>query len=244
MKRSGAAAAAVLVFAALSLLTSGSGHARDRAAWMPPFDVLMRQFETIAFRSEFGGAHRRGRLIKWTGPITVRLSGANAGRYAPEVSAQLDQLARLSGLSIRLASGSGLLQEANMVIHFVSRRQAVDRGVDRDAACTTTVYDREFAITRVEITIMAHIPELRRHCIAEEATQALSLSNDSDLVKSSIFNDWSRQQTLAPWDALMVRVLYDPRLRAGMAQAAAMPLIGEIMGGLLRQRRADQTRRR
>lgn len=244
MKRSGASAAVVLVIAALSFLTSGSSLARDRAAWMPPFDVLMRQFETIAFRSEFGGAHRRGRLIKWTGPITVRLSGADAERYAPEVSAQLEQLARLSGLSIRLVGGSGLLQDANMVIHFVAGPQGVGRGIDRDAACTTTVYDREFAITRVEITITAHIPELRRHCIAEEATQALGLSNDSKLVKSSIFNDWSRQQTLAPWDALMVRVLYDPRLRAGMAQAAAMPLIGEIMGGLLRQRRVRQAQQR
>ncbi|MEN8195347.1 MAG: DUF2927 domain-containing protein [Pseudomonadota bacterium] len=239
-RRRAPAAAAALVIAALTFLAAGSGRAQDGAASMPSFDVLMRQFEAIAFRSEFGGAHRRGRLIKWTGPITVRLSGANAERYQSEVSAQINQLARLSGLSIRLVAESGLLQDANMVIHFVSRPD----GFDREAACTTTVYDRDFTITRVEITITAHIPDLRRHCIAEETTQGLGLSNDSALVKTSIFNDWSGQQSLTPWDALMVRVLYDPRLRAGMAQAAATPLIGEIMGSLLRRPRVRQARRR
>jgi len=81
----------------------------------------------------------------------------------------------------------------------------------------------------VQIYIAPYPDEVRRHCIAEELTQALGLADDSKLLRDSIFNDASARQRIAPWDALMVRILYDPRLSPGMHKSEAMPIVRRII---------------
>jgi molybdopterin adenylyltransferase len=78
------------------------------------------------------------------------------------------------------------------------------------------------------------MPRLQEHLIAEELTQALGLADDSRLVRDSIFNDASARQRIAPWDALMVRILYDPRLRPGMHKTEAMPIVRRIIAEHMR----------
>ena len=84
-------------------------------------------------------------------------------------------------------------------------------------------------IRRVQIYITPYPDAIRRHCIAEELTQALGLADDSNIVRDSIFNDASARLRIAPWDALMVRILYDPRLRPGMHKSEAMPIVRRII---------------
>ncbi len=203
-------------------------------AKQPSVKVLLQQFERIAFSNEFGGRHRTGRLIKWMGPIWVRLSGPGAKRYRQEVRRQLDYLSRLTGLSIRLLSSWDVVRVANMDIRFVN---AGRRGpANNNAACAAHIYDRNFVVHRVDIYITGNIPELRRHCIVEEITQSLGLANDSAILRHSIFNDWSHRQTLSPADVIMVRTLYNPRLRPGMLRGQAMHIARGVMRRMLGQR--------
>jgi hypothetical protein len=222
-------------FAALCLCLLGTAPAAAQQghAGMPAQETLARQFQAIAFSNEFGGAYRRGRIVRWNGPIRVRLEGRNTSRYRDEVQAQIDQLARLSGLSIELVTWASIYNPPNMVITFSDRRG--NRTLDPDAPCLTLIYDSGYVIRRVEIQISPDDPRQRRHCIAEEITQALGLADDSTVLRDSIFNDSSRQQQIAPWDALMVRVLYDPTIRPGMTSAEAMPRARDIIGRLLSQ---------
>lgn len=53
-------------------------------------------------------------------------------------------------------------------------------------------------------------------CIAEETTQAMGLPNDSDWVHPSIANDASKLDLLTGLDYLMLKILYDKRLKTGM----------------------------
>jgi hypothetical protein len=94
------------------------------------------------------------------------------------------------------------------------------------------MYDRAFVITRADIYITPEPAALRRHCIIEEITQALGLANDSTVIHDSIFNDASQRPSLAPWDALMVRVLYDPRLPPGAIKSTALPIAREVIAAL------------
>jgi hypothetical protein len=195
--------------------------------------LLLKQFEAIAFSAEFGGRHRIGRIVKWDGPIRVRVRGYNAVDYIPEVLAQLRELERLSGLTIELVNWSNSAAPPNLDIQFGPAPQ-VSR-FDPTAPCRTLFHDRNFVIQRVEVYIAPDNPAQRRHCIAEELTQALGLANDSSVFTNSIFNDDSRLQVLAPWDALMLRILYDPRIRPGMTKVQALPIAREVIAGLLRR---------
>jgi hypothetical protein len=84
--------------------------------------------------------------------------------------------------------------------------------------------------------IRAEHPDLMMlSCIHEEITQGLGLANDSPLARPSIFNDDEEFALLTPMDEVMLRMLYSPRLRAGMTEAEARPIVfplaTDLMGG-------------
>lgn len=224
--RAGAAALAVGGAVGAGALTAAANDNLETT-------LLVKQFEAIAFSAEFGGRHRVGRIVKWDGPIRVRVNGVNAVKYIPELQAQLRELARLSGLTIELVNWSNAAAPPNVDIHFVATARTSQ--FDPSAPCRTLFHDRNYVIQRVEIYIAPDDPAQRRHCVAEELTQALGLANDSAVFSNSIFNDDSRQQVLAPWDSLMVRVLYDPRIRPGMTKDQALPIAREVVSDLLRR---------
>jgi len=196
---------------------------------MPPLDVLVAQFERIAFSSEFGGNNRRGRIIKWARPIRVRIGGWRSERSRTAVRDVLSRLSALSGLQIDLLE-PGASSVANLTILFR------DKSIPGQALCNTFI-DKypNFIITKVRIVITSLNPQQRRHCIVEELTQSLGLVNDSPLVFPSIFNDSSRQQELHAWDELMVQTLYNPRLYPGIAVRKARPIFRAILAELIAQ---------
>ena len=65
-----------LAIAAVPLLLLGAAPpaaAEAKQGWPTP-EILARQFERIAFTSEYGGQYRAGRLIRWQGPIRASTS--------------------------------------------------------------------------------------------------------------------------------------------------------------------------
>ena len=64
----------------------------------------------------------------------------------------------------------------------------------------------------------------------EEITQILGLPNDSDEVYPSVFNDHSIDIELSAQDILLVKLLFDPRLRPGMPRADALANVRMILG--------------
>ena len=69
---------------------------------------------------------------------------------------------------------------------------------------------------------------LRQACLHEEITQALGLTNDSPTARPSIFNDDQEFALLTRHDELLLRILYDDRLEAGMSPEQAMPVARKI----------------
>ena len=66
-------------------------------------------------------------------------------------------------------------------------------------------------------------------CLMQEVTQVLGLMNDLDPTADSIFSDSGRQIALTERDRLLLRLLYDPRLRPGMSWAEAEPLARQAL---------------
>nr|WP_210527274.1 DUF2927 domain-containing protein [Rubellimicrobium arenae] len=91
-------------------------------------------------------------------------------------------------------------------------------------------YSQAVALIRAE-----HPDLLRTACIHEELAQGMGLANDSPLARPSIFNDDEEFGLLTRHDELLLRMLYDPRLRTGMTIDEATPVVqtiaAEMMGG-------------
>ncbi len=76
-----------------------------------------------------------------------------------------------------------------------------------------------------------------RECLIEEMAQLMGLPNDSDIVSGSLFRKTTVAKTswLTWHDAIMLRTLYDERLKPGMHQTEAMPIVKVIIGELLEE---------
>jgi hypothetical protein len=222
---------------ALSLLAAGAAtaglalaaEAQGRHGWPSPRQ-LARQFELVAFSSEYGGQYRAGHLIRWRGVVQVRLTGQVEPAFRAEVERQLAQLHRASGLVFVLSNGVEEGPPRGITIEFSRSRGGTT--FEPDAPCRTLIWESGYVIQRAQIYIVPFPAWLRHHCIAEEITQSLGLAADTGYLPDSIYNDSSARQRIAPWDELMVRILYHPSLRPGMTIAEARPLIRRIIARL------------
>ena len=201
--------------------------------------TLHRNFMSIALNAEAAddvNAYGGITISKWEGPIRYRLDGATP-RDRLQISALANHLTSLTGLPIVEASAG---QRHNMDIRFVPRQYralAVDelgkRGLlGRSVGALAVSWrdyerDRCFTLTtrnaRTGVTGTAHIfikdelsPIWRETCIVEEMAQSLGLLNDDRYANPSIFNDDGVYLALTSHDELLLRTLYDPRIRSGM----------------------------
>ncbi len=201
----------------------------------------------------------RSRLHRWEKPVRI---GIEFGASVPEeqrradraeIAAYARRLARIADHPISVVS-----QGANFHVLVVSedeRRRlgphlkelapslspAAIRAIEdlpRSTFCLvfavdpdgSGTYDRAVAIIRAE-----HPPLMRRSCIHEEIAQGLGLANDSPDARPSIFNDDEEFALLTTHDELLLKMLYDPRMRPGMTPEEARPvaeiIAAELMGG-------------
>lgn len=196
-------------------------------------------------------------LHRWQAPMRVALS---FGASVPEAQRTADRaalgeftrrLARITGhpvvLTDRNANHTVLIlnpeerQTAGSVIRVAAPQTsaAAIRSVEEmrpDIYCTaftftagkSAVIDRAVSVIRGELT-----PKLRALCIHEELAQSMGLINDSPRARPSIFNDNEEFALLTRQDELMLKMLYDPRLKPGLTLAEARPVVEVIAAGLM-----------
>lgn len=91
------------------------------------------------------------------------------------------------------------------------------------------------AYTSAIILVKAeHSDLMRLSCIHEEMAQAMGLANDSPTARPSIFNDDEEFALLTRHDELLLKMLYDRRLRLGMTPLQARPLLPAIAEDVLK----------
>lgn len=241
------------------LRTDGGGRDTpfDRTALVENF-LRIAFFDEFSDR---GGAlvsgGRQQVLHRWEEPIRMQLEfgptvpPSQSSTDRAFVTNYLTQLSDLTGLPIQLVD-----KDPNylvMVLGPGERRESKDRiqefapGTSRaalvsalnmanDTYCTvfsysegkSPIYSRSLAVIRSELPT-----SLRRSCFHEEIAQGLGLVNDSPKARPSIFNDDQEFALLTTQDALMLRILYDKRLRPGMTLEMARPIVESIVEGLL-----------
>lgn len=199
------------------------------------------------------------RLHRWNGPVRLKLEfgetvpAAQRDKDRASVTSYANRLARLTGLNIALSDRS-----PNFHLFIVNederktigpKLQAISGDINSAAVSAVQnmrqitlclvfaidsnndgIYNQAIAVVRGE-----HPDLLRLSCIHEELAQGLGLPNDSPAARPSVFNDDEEFGLLTTHDEMLLRMLYDPRMRPGMTAIEARPvaqaIASELLGG-------------
>lgn len=188
-------------------------------------DALVRQFDGTVFWNEDSAASYPF-IRKWIGDINYAvMSSKDAERHIEGLAKALQPVV---GVKIKR-----VYESAN--VGFITQR-----GEATDNHCYVKVYwsiqDGGYAQARIYIGPDwpdEHLAE----CIEEEFSQALGPGNDTLVLEQSLWRPWEQKtyRGLTWSDAVILRALYDERLKPGMHRDKAMPLVRQIIGELLEE---------
>ncbi len=218
------------------------------------FERIALYDEYVSVGGRFMRSETPALLRRWERPVRVGVvTGPSvdpdmAMKDRANVAVFTRQLARLTGHDVALTDGP----DANFLVMVLSSSEqaqaaALTRAVypefepaviaalgatPIDTFCTAYAFsdrERPSEYAAVMVLIRAeHPPLTRMSCVHEEMAQAMGLPNDSPDARPSLFNDSLEFAFLTDHDAILLRMLYDPRLRPGMSAAEARPLLPAI----------------
>lgn len=124
----------------------------------------------------------------------------------------------------------------NLVIYFSTYDRMIDDGrllarnpaeIDAmklgTANCFFLSYSLESQIVAARIVANSQLTEMEiTHCLLEELAQSLGLPNDDERVAPSLFNDSLKLTSLSIVDKVLLRLVYDPRMKPGTPRAQAL----------------------
>ncbi|WP_165614976.1 DUF2927 domain-containing protein [Yoonia tamlensis] len=198
-------------------------------------------------------------LRRWAEPIRMQIefgdtvAFAQRDRDSASVEAYAARLSRVTGVPISfgqphpnyhvlfLGEDDRRAIEPRLRALIPSISAATVRAIvelPRDQLCVVigsfdpgqSTYRKAIAIIRAE-----HPSLMRSACIHEELAQGMGLANDSPGARPSIFNDDEEFALLTTHDEMLLRMLYDPRLQAGMDPATAAPIARQIAREMMAQ---------
>ncbi len=223
-------------------------HSAESAHWQADH-YLIESFVDIALNNEY--SPQRSPIRKWMTPIHYFLVHRVADRelHSRLIRIHFEQLAAITGLTITPAASE---KAANYLIVLSSEDRLKDdllnyfgwkSSMQREKFFRESVCLGVFATTEKNVINRAVviIPVDRARamgklvsCVVEELTQVLGLPNDSVKVFPSVFNDLSTDVYLSGLDYLLLKMLYDPRIKAGMDENAVRPVLKSIVNDLKR----------
>jgi hypothetical protein len=162
------------------------------------------------------------------------------------VAKLIPELALLTGLDMsvqpvdELASKDFLVAviPPDLIEAMLGREDIIRRFGDLrpyDGSCFALPYVEGYEIIKAIAVVPNNLPDSWiRHCLMVEITQALGLFADSDVLEPSIFSDHGPPRTELPLnDKIIVRTLYDPRIRPGMPREEALEVAREVIRDLV-----------
>jgi hypothetical protein len=198
-------------------------------------------------------------LRRWEQPLRI---GILFDDFVPEqtrvkdranVVAYAKRLAKLTGANIRVTDKNPNFnvlflyrgREKTIGPELIKRVPRIDPIVIREIAnsprntfCVAYAFSDKYGSTAYSSAIILikaeHSDLMRLSCIHEELAQAMGLANDSPEARPSIFNDDEEFALLTRHDELLLRMLYDPRLKLGMTTQEVRALLPTIARDVLK----------
>ena len=180
-------------------------------------------------------------LQRFEGPVNVGITGDGANIYRPFLREFLADIRANTGIDIsagppphnlliRMVPGEEMLPGSQVQCFILSSQPTWDEFETDPEWYNEEVVFHEGPLTSVGIFIPDTLePYKVRECISEEVTQALGTSNDLYGLATTIFNDDDAHTWPTKLDYLMLKVLYDPRLKSGLGKLETFGIAGKIL---------------
>ena len=221
---------------------------RPATAQKPNIDDLVGFFDTVVFGSELDAKLANTVVAKWRdGPIRIAVQNLKKGQE-PLLEFARDHLRRIAQVTGLPFEGTQDTSKSDIDLIFLKRAQMgklkipnTDPEVIRKAAqggCYFLSW-KSPPDTIVKAIIVINVERDKaatNSCILEEITQSLGLPNDTDMMRPSIFSDRDRLYDLSPTDEILVRTLYDIRMKRGLPRPQALAVARRIITELVNER--------
>jgi hypothetical protein len=222
------------------------------------FEKIALHNEYIIKNNEFIPQEKASNLKRWNRAIKINIiHGENSSNKQIKIDKK-----NISIFTRRLASITGLEMSisevnANFIILFLDLDERRDFGQKlsqlmpqltpamiktitsspRSTFCSAFSLSeppKNYEYTAALVLIKSeHSKVMRKSCIHEEMAQSLGLTNDSKSARPSIFNDDEEFALLTRHDELLLKILYDKRLKPGMNNKIALPIVRQIAEELM-----------
>jgi len=235
------------------ILLAGATFARaeEGSSWQNP-GYLVDSFVEVALRSEY--STRRNPVRKWSGPVGYYIVHhvGEEELHRRLIDTHFRQLGDITGLAIRPVESQALANflvvltredklDADLPRFFGTGAALQHQTLFRHSLCQATfATERKGTIVRAVAMIPVDTARARgglASCVVEELTHAMGLPNDSLKIFPSIFSRKSNHAYLTGLDQLMLRMLYDPRIKAGAQENAVRPVLWTIAAEYQRDNR-------
>lgn len=226
-----------LLFAAVATVAAAGD-----VSWKSP-GYLVDSFVELAMKN--GYSSRQNPVRKWMTPVRYfivhRVGDEDLHREL--IDAHFLHLARITGLRIEPAATRA---EANFLVvltsedklesdlprYFGTGPARQNEMLFRHSLCMANfATERKGVIVRAVAMIPVDAARARSDlasCVVEELTHAMGIGNDTLQALPSIFSRKSNLAFLSGLDHLVLKMLYDPRIKPGMDQKAVLPVLKTI----------------
>ncbi len=235
-----------------------NGIVTDAETLARDFERIALFSEYVEVGGRYIAQQNRAELRRWERPVRIELHfGASVGAAVrsadrARIASYVARLRRVSGHPIDIVNSGGnyhiFIASVDEQRQLGPQIMAAEPGLSRSTVNEITllgrntycaVYassssDRPNSYVSAVAYIRSEHPDLfRLSCFHEEIAQGLGLANDSPEVRPSIFNDDEEFALLTAHDELLLRILYDRRLRVGMTADEARPIVRQIAAELV-----------
>lgn len=210
---------------ALALLCAMLLAAPVRAEGIEPERLLQHFDELVLHRS--GDDSKSGQVRKWVEPIRVRLIGTQTGFYGPDAVAALRRIAAVAGVAVEEVPEEST--NANYTMEFMDTAFLLAAG--RTASCVArTRTNSEGRILWVHLLLNYRNPLGMRRCVDHEIGHSFGFGHSH--IADSVMSYAAGRATMTPLDHLILRALYDKRMKPGTARLAALEQVKTVLAEL------------
>lgn len=204
-------------------------------------NYISQSFFEVALGNEHNTSQNKN-LRKWKSPIKIYVEHQTGDQQLHDqlLDAHIKQLKTITKFNISRVKDPS---DANIFYYFTQQsslkalvREKLGSSATKyiqGAVCLGSIKTQEENII-TSAYIFIPVDQARMHgklvtCIVEEITQALGLVRDSDLVFPSIFNDKSHNTLLTGLDEILLRLLSEQSVKAGMSKKELTPIIYKLL---------------
>jgi len=201
-------------------------------------DLYTRSFDLHVFETEYNGSDPY--IRKWNKDVIVGIENTIPKWRDAVVRRAMDLLSSITGLVIQYPDAESKDLKYWRVHHKTNVWIYVEPNKNKDICSGIRRKYEDGTIKTAKIFISRSYSAQGNFetCVIEELSQLLGPGNDTDVVESSAWRPlvkWSKKayERLTYHDAIILRTLYDFRIKPGMPRAQALPIARRIIGELL-----------